>query len=1089
MTSGKIDAGQGRLEGGIAPARGEAESDAPTGAADPAEAPTKTSASPERAADCEQLEYREGSCVGRYVLLSRIGAGAMGIVYEAYDPQLDRRIALKLHPARGQRRSRVLREAQALAQIRDPHVVAVHDVGTAHDDVFIAMELVSGPTLRTWLRLEQRSRSEILRALAAAGRGLAAVHRAGLVHRDIKPDNIIVADDGRVRIADFGLARLMAEDSSDPRQGASSGNEVWQESNESSGASHLATYETQDAEPTITARDLEEPQRLLNRQLTRFGSIAGTPAYMPPERLRYEQGDVRSDQWSFCVTAWEALCGARPFAGKTVKGIRDNILAGRRQQPPKSTNRRLQRALDRGLRAEPNERFPTMDALLAAIAPPPRRAMIIAGGLAVASMLIVSAVALAQREERSATARCIDSGSRFDRAWNATEAGELRSVWNDALGSSGRVAAAQLAERLTQYRETWQATHRDACEATYSAGTQSGLMLDRRVHCLDQRLGEVDALIRSIQIDVDAELVANALRAAASLPSAAECDDSRLLSQYSLPAAARDRAAVDELEHELAQARTDLELSRYPAALATAQRAVELARKAAIPFLLADALLLLGRSHYFLSQDELAESSLLASATEAARAGDDLRLADAWVSLADVVQRRESRAEAATALIEVSSTAIVRAGEPPRLRARLHGVQGRDALVRGNLDRAAEHQRRELELLTDELGADHPDVAHATTYFAATLRQQSRFDEARALLAASGEVLRRQLGPWHPQLGGLEYALGFNYSGEGNYPAALEHYQRALSIYQSSLGENAELTVGALNAIGSMLGQLHRLREALPYLKKALSAQEALLGPNAPRLAYFLHNVGSALVLLGRPGEALPIHQRGLALRETVLGAKGHAVVMSVVNLCETFTALRRFDEADANCARALDILAATPDADPDLAQTLLLVANIRMQQRRWPEAARSLAEAQRRLTRSRGPTHPLMLVIRQAQVELAIAQGRSDAAIAELDALIETATQQETHDDTVLAKALHLRGTARASLGNTRAARGDLRAALELRRTLDAPLEHAASALALARLEPASASSLLAEANEACAGTSPIAGGTCAAVARMTPR
>src|SRR3954453_18295126 len=157
-----------------------------------------------------------GSAVGRYVVLERIGSGGMGVVYAAYDPELDRKVALKLlRPDRagavGEAALRLQREAQAIARLSDPHVVAVYDAGTLGEQVFVAMEFVEGRTLREWLKAEPRSWSEILKAFLAAGRGLAAAHDAGLVHRDFKPDNVLLGGDGRVKVADFGLARPVGE--------------------------------------------------------------------------------------------------------------------------------------------------------------------------------------------------------------------------------------------------------------------------------------------------------------------------------------------------------------------------------------------------------------------------------------------------------------------------------------------------------------------------------------------------------------------------------------------------------------------------------------------------------------------------------------------------------------------------------------------------------------------------------------------------------------------------------------------------------------------------------------------------------------
>jgi len=227
-----------------------------------------------------------GSQIGRYRILDLVGAGGMGVVYSAFDPELDRRVALKLVRTAADeesQRARLLREARAIARVAHPNVVAVHDAGTIGDRVFIAMEFVDGATLTK----SSRSLPERLELLAQAGQGLLAAHRAGLVHRDFKPDNVLVGRDGRVRVTDFGLARPQAE--SDP------------------------------------APSPDELRRSPDVPLTQTGALAGTPAYMAPEQMRGERIDVRADVFSFCVTAWECLHGARPFAGRSAVELLRNI--------------------------------------------------------------------------------------------------------------------------------------------------------------------------------------------------------------------------------------------------------------------------------------------------------------------------------------------------------------------------------------------------------------------------------------------------------------------------------------------------------------------------------------------------------------------------------------------------------------------------------------------------------------------------------------------------------------------------------------------------------------------------------------------
>jgi formylglycine-generating enzyme required for sulfatase activity len=300
----------------------------------------------------ESAPLTAGARVGRYLILGRVGSGAMGVVYGAYDPELDRRIALKLlnGEARGHdlaARARLLREAKAMARVEHPNVIAVHDVGVFEERVFLAMEFLAGGTLREWLEDGPRGWREVLAAFLDAGRGLAAAHAAGLVHRDFKPENVLLDKDGRPRVVDFGLAREAAP----PDDGKP--------------VASVASYVT--AVPALAAANPLET-------LTRTGAVMGTPAYMAPEQFLGEPTDARTDQFSFCVALHEALYGERPFAGDSVLSLLRNVMDGTLQ--PLAAERDvpawIRRVLARGLAAERSERWPSMAALIAALEDDPR---------------------------------------------------------------------------------------------------------------------------------------------------------------------------------------------------------------------------------------------------------------------------------------------------------------------------------------------------------------------------------------------------------------------------------------------------------------------------------------------------------------------------------------------------------------------------------------------------------------------------------------------------------------------------------------------------------------------------------------------
>jgi len=222
----------------------------------------------------EPVRIETGAVVGRYVVLQQLGVGGMGVVHACYDPELDRKVALKVlrsDTVDGVARARLLREAQALAKLSHPNVVAIHDVGTVGEHVWLAIELVDGQTLRQWLETPRRWR-EVLEVMGAAGHGLAAAHVAGLSHRDFKPDNVMIGRDGRARVMDFGLARASGKT-------------------------------TEPASDTTLVPSV--PPTWADAPVTRVGAIVGTPRYMAPEQLRGGRSVTgAADQFAFCVSAF-----------------------------------------------------------------------------------------------------------------------------------------------------------------------------------------------------------------------------------------------------------------------------------------------------------------------------------------------------------------------------------------------------------------------------------------------------------------------------------------------------------------------------------------------------------------------------------------------------------------------------------------------------------------------------------------------------------------------------------------------------------------------------------------------------------------
>ena len=279
-------------------------------------------------------ETSEVERVGRYLLLNKLGQGGMGVVYAAYDPNLDRRVALKLLRSDAGKQSWLLREGQALGRLAHPNVVGVHEIGQHDGHIFLAMELVEGPTLKSWVEERRHPALEIIQRFVEAGHGLAAAHAAGLVHRDFKPDNVLIGKDGRVRVSDFGIAAL-----------------------------------SEAPLPENTPPLPSPPTSLLTTPLTSTNSRVGTPVYMSPEQFRGGPVTAASDQWSFCVALYQAIYGVLPFPAGNMRELMWSVQYEAPASPPRLAEAPLWLGpiLLRGLSRDPAQRFASMTELLTAI--------------------------------------------------------------------------------------------------------------------------------------------------------------------------------------------------------------------------------------------------------------------------------------------------------------------------------------------------------------------------------------------------------------------------------------------------------------------------------------------------------------------------------------------------------------------------------------------------------------------------------------------------------------------------------------------------------------------------------------------------
>ncbi len=463
--------------------------------------------------------------IGRFRVLRLIGHGGMGAVYACYDELLDRKVAVKILKIESRDRdlasSRLIREGQALARLSHPNVVTVHEVGRSDDEVYVAMEFVRGSSLDQWA-VQERTWRDVLKVFLQAGRGLIAAHRVGIIHRDFKPQNVIVSEDEIVKVLDFGLARA-------------SGEEV-----------HAGMFESQ---PDHAAASSSE----LLRSLTVTGTLVGTPAYMSPEQYLGQPVTAASDQFSFCVSLYQCLYGLLPFSTTSLTDLRADVLAGRVTPAPLRTQAPgwIYKCLHRGMSAKPGDRYPTMQALLAALdrQQTARKTWIAAA----TTTALAGVVGFMTASSNPSVEICPDASAELVGVWDQPTQEAVRTAIIQTGATQAEDLLAAVVPQLDAYTEEWRQMRNEACLA-HAEGRQGDGLFNLRTACLDQRRAGVQAVVDVFQT-ADAKNLGSLAQAAAALPSLAPCADSDgLLAEVSPPDDPALRERVQGHREELARA-------------------------------------------------------------------------------------------------------------------------------------------------------------------------------------------------------------------------------------------------------------------------------------------------------------------------------------------------------------------------------------------------------------------------------------------------------------------------------------------------------------------------------------------------------
>lgn len=848
-----------------------------------------------------------GDRIGSFEVERVLGAGAMGVVLLARDADLGRRVAIKVlasHYGDDEKaQQRMLREAQSVAQLQHPNVVALHQVGIHEGRVFLVMEYVDGGTLRQWVDAEPRTWIEILDAYRQAGAGLVAAHAAGLVHRDFKPDNVLIGRDGRVRVSDFGLVGAPGS---------------------------VDTVPT----PVSLSGDV---------RLTQTGTVLGTPAYMAPEQFAGTGVEAAADQFAFCVSLFEALYGCRPFRGDNAGALLLSIESREIVPPPRGRKvpRRIRRLIERGLAPDPGDRHPSLAGLVGAleVRPRSRRTTAVAVGAGVLGLGLLSSVLDGgdAGPEADAKAPCPAADAPIPE-WNDARAEALHDAlaaaeFADAESTAVRASsiAAARAEQLARVRH-------EVCVAAPEVDAE---VAARMTACAEQLRTElamtVDLLTGSLPVDVAAVAPAMLLE----LPPTEVCSSPvSMKHRVPLPVGSADQ------HEQLWHARLWIDVGHVERGAALAKDSAAKLQGTESP-LLADALLLASRLPHADREFEAAEA-LLRDGISAARAVDDRTREAAGLAMLMASMTSDDRGAAALAFREQAEQAAADAGpewiwpvqlqvaralsatgqrddadasaslaldtlgsfESPRpLPTSLaHEVRGRVLDANGKTAEATEQYRAALTAI-EAYGPNHPRRATLLTLLARSIDRQGNvagarehFDEAARILEAAGERHVFELAQLHMFRGDLERRLS-------ETDEAAKALRRSVALFETD--DDYEPHVArSLVELGIVEFMRGNNREADGVLARA--AKIAARHPDSPviDIARLEGMAGGVAIALGNLERGLEHHKNVLAEYERRFGPTNEYVVRTQVNVGDIAMYMRRCDEAQDAYRRALRIRA-----------------------------------------------------------------------------------------------------------------------------------------------------------------------------------
>ena len=796
-----------------------------------------------------------GDKVGDYVLLHRIGAGGMGVVWAAYDPLLDRQLAIKLlgdhaHASRSLR-ARFEREARITAKLLHPAIVHIQEAGTHAGEPYYVMKLVGGKSLDSAIaeRTSVAARLALVPNVTAIVDAIAYAHEAGVLHRDLKPQNVMVGEFGETVVIDWGLAS------------------------------------TTKAAAAAAATDAPTPDSTMNPS-----GVLGTPSYMPPEQASGLLVDHRADIYALGAILYQVIVGKRPYANHTPAATLVAVLDG----PPEplatlapDAPHDLRTIAETAMAREPADRYATARQLADELKRfstgqmvgahrysrherarrwVGRHRTVLTLGTVVA--LAGAATAGLARDATVADTRCSGMEHRLAGVWDPFRAATVRVAFIASGAPHGTASADRVVKRLDDYGHDWTAVRVEACEATHRRGEQSEALLDLRMQCLDRKRSALNALASLLDGDVSRDAVDRAIQSTAQLAPVADCSDgTALLAAFPAPPLPLV-PAVQAAQHDLDAAVALESLGRYREAVAAIETLAPRARNLAYPPLTAAVHYWHARTLRLVTDYVRAEAIARTAIATAATAKDDTLAADSWFELLHAMMMQNKSDEAAK-LDSFAAVAVARAGNTPVLQARLLNVQGSAAFKQLDLKTARARYERSLAL------GDRNDPRQWVNVMNLGMlsQREGKFADAKRVFEELVAQYERELGPDHPETARVLYNLALAQQSLGELAEARTSCERSLRIRTASLGAEDPRTAESIELLGQIMSRQGD-PQAETQLRRAVQIKEKLLGPKHADVARMLGNLADVIQREGKLDEATELHRRALAIKLEVYGPK-----------------------------------------------------------------------------------------------------------------------------------------------------------------------------------------------------------------------